>query len=493
MRTHAHGADSYSSLTNLKADLLKNYKPGSRPIWNQSLPTTVLIDIAVNQLIELSAVDQTLFVSIWVRQEWQDHLLKWNASDHDNISSFHIPITSIWRPDTTLYNDVREEERDVTSYPAVVRSDGTVKWNTPIIYRASCRMNVRYFPYDQHDCPLKFGSWNYNGNQLDLFNKSSTGDMRSFVLNGAWELLDVPVRRTVTVYGCCPEPYPDVTFYLVLCRKPLFYVYNLVLPCILILVMTAVSFKLPVESGEKVSFGITVVLALMVFLQIVASETPTQSEVLPLLGVYFGVVLVLLCLSTASCVLVSNYHFSGERGHQVPGWMQTLFFGYLATITCKRKTVREALGGIYRKKRSKQLLTFKKHKSEKEQKVGKFKFTGELHNGVHNNSEGSVLACIDESRESPDIADPSDVQMQLLQDDPDPRLETNRILQKILHKFEAEETHKKEVRKDDSLQTEWQLIAVIIDTLAMYIYFIVTVIATVMFFASAPNCPQGSH
>lgn len=29
-------------------------------------------------------------------------------------------------------------------------------------------MNVEYFPYDEQSCFMKFGSWTYNGAQVDL-------------------------------------------------------------------------------------------------------------------------------------------------------------------------------------------------------------------------------------------------------------------------------------------------------------------------------------
>ena len=43
-------------------------------------------------------------------------------------------------------------------------------------------------------------------------------------------------------------------------------------------------FYLPPDSGEKVSLGVTVLLALTVFLLIVAETMPPQSENIPLIG-----------------------------------------------------------------------------------------------------------------------------------------------------------------------------------------------------------------
>ena len=40
------------------------------------------------------------------------------------------------------------------------------------------------------------------------------GDLSSYVSNVEWEVTGVPVVRHELIYGCCPEPFPDVTFYI---------------------------------------------------------------------------------------------------------------------------------------------------------------------------------------------------------------------------------------------------------------------------------------
>ena len=46
---------------------------------------------------------------------------------------------------------------------------------------------------------------------------------------------DIYAIRTEAYYSCCPDaPYPDITYYIILRRRPLFYVFNLILPCVLI-------------------------------------------------------------------------------------------------------------------------------------------------------------------------------------------------------------------------------------------------------------------
>lgn len=52
--------------------------------------------------------------------------------------------------------------------PLLVTSHGTVRWLAPIILKSSCKLSVRYFPFDEQFCRLKFVSWTYSKSALLL-------------------------------------------------------------------------------------------------------------------------------------------------------------------------------------------------------------------------------------------------------------------------------------------------------------------------------------
>lgn len=70
--------------------------------------------------------------------------------------------------------------------------------------------------------------------QLELEKQSEQGDVSNYQANGEFDLVNFSARRNVEYYSCCPEPYPDITYEIRLRRRPMFYVFNLILPCILI-------------------------------------------------------------------------------------------------------------------------------------------------------------------------------------------------------------------------------------------------------------------
>ena len=53
---------------------------------------------------------------------------------------------------------------------------------------------------------------------------------------------------------------------MIIRRRPLFYVFNMVFPCVLITLVAFLGFYLPSGSTEKVNIGITTLLSITLFL-----------------------------------------------------------------------------------------------------------------------------------------------------------------------------------------------------------------------------------
>lgn len=65
----------------------------------------------------------------------------------------------------------------------------------------------------------------------------------------------MPGKKNTITYACCPEPYVDVTFTIMIRRRTLYYFFNLIVPCVLISSMALLGFTLPPDSGEKLTLG----------------------------------------------------------------------------------------------------------------------------------------------------------------------------------------------------------------------------------------------
>ena len=52
----------------------------------------------------------------------------------------------------------------------VVTSKGVCTYIPPGIFKSSCQIDITWFPFDDQDCEMKFGSWTYNGFKVPLGN-----------------------------------------------------------------------------------------------------------------------------------------------------------------------------------------------------------------------------------------------------------------------------------------------------------------------------------
>ncbi|XP_063180927.1 neuronal acetylcholine receptor subunit alpha-10-like [Chroicocephalus ridibundus] len=140
--------------------------------------------------------NQVLTSYLWVRQAWLDAHLAWDKDAYGGIDSIRIPSSYVWRPAIIiLYNDADDGFGGSVETNVVLRSDGHITWDSPAITKSSCKVDVSYLPFDGQQCRLTFGSWSYNGNQIDLRNRLDTGDLTDFVENVEWEALGMPATK----------------------------------------------------------------------------------------------------------------------------------------------------------------------------------------------------------------------------------------------------------------------------------------------------------
>lgn len=119
-------------------------------------------------------------------------------------------------------------------------------------FQSSCTIDVTYFPFDQQTCIMKFGSWTFNGDQvsLALYNNKNFVDLSDYWKSGTWDIIEVPAY--LNIYEGNHPTETDITFYIIIRRKTLFYTVNLILPTVLISFLCVLVFYLPAEAGEKV-------------------------------------------------------------------------------------------------------------------------------------------------------------------------------------------------------------------------------------------------
>nr|ABJ09673.1 nicotinic acetylcholine receptor subunit 6 isoform V [Musca domestica] len=313
--------------------LLSTYNTLERPVANESDPLEVKFGLTLQQIIDVDEKNQILTTNAWLNLEWNDYNLRWNDSEYGGVKDLRITPNKLWKPDVLMYNSADEGFDGTYHTSVVVKHGGSCLYVPPGIFKSTCKMDITWFPFDDQHCEMKFGSWTYDGNQLDLVLSSEDGgDLSDFITNGEWYLIAMPGKKNTIVYACCPEPYVDVTFTIQIRRRTLYYFFNLIVPCVLISSMALLGFTLPPDSGEKLTLGVTILLSLTVFLNLVAESMPTTSDAVPLIGTYFNCIMFVVASSVVLTVVVLNYHHRTADIHEMPPWIRSVFLQWLPWI-----------------------------------------------------------------------------------------------------------------------------------------------------------------
>lgn len=68
--------------------------------------------------------------------------------------------------------------------------------------------------------------------------------------SGEWVMKDFRGWKHWVYYSCCPDtPYLDITYHFLMLRLPLYFIVNVIIPCMLFSFLTGLVFYLPTDSG----------------------------------------------------------------------------------------------------------------------------------------------------------------------------------------------------------------------------------------------------
>uniref|UniRef100_A0A3Q1JHY7 Uncharacterized protein n=1 Tax=Anabas testudineus TaxID=64144 RepID=A0A3Q1JHY7_ANATE len=314
----------------------RGYNKELRPVERQQETVDVYLALTLSNLISLKEVDETLLTNVWIDHTWYDYRLSWNQTEFDGIEVLRLPSSMLWLPEIVLENN-NDAQFQVAYYCNVlVYADGLCYWLPPAIFCSSCSINVNYFPFDWQNCTLKFTSLTYNAKEVRMLNWTVEWiviDPASFTENGEWEIIHRPAKRNT--YKHIPmesNKHQDITFYLIIKRKPLFYIVNIIIPCVLISFLASLVYYLPADSGEKMTLSSSVLLAQSVFLLLISQQLPETSMSVPLIVKYLMFIMVLVTVVVLNCVVVLNLHFRTPSTHVMTEWTKKFFLERLPRI-----------------------------------------------------------------------------------------------------------------------------------------------------------------
>ena len=292
----------------LQHSLLKDYRRDVLPLWNNS-KMNVSVGMAMRAINNVDQLDGTIRFNVWFRYRWRDEYLTWNPKITDQLTFTTDPTisSSIWTPDIYIYNTANNPMSQLAYTHATVYPTGDVLLSRPGIITSTCSFDLSDFPYDQQVCALKFGSWAYSSKRLDLYKFIPDVDVSNYQYNHEWTLVHFNSTINEKYYSCCEDAYQDITFNIIIRRKPGYFSQNIILPAFTTSSLMVLALFIPWNSGERISFATTVMLTMTVYLLILSEHLP-QTNTNPLMSIMFIGLTMLAFIGLFFTIVITSFH-----------------------------------------------------------------------------------------------------------------------------------------------------------------------------------------
>ncbi|KAM9358368.1 5-hydroxytryptamine receptor 3A-like [Symphorus nematophorus] len=310
-----------------------------RPVKSFSDPINITISITLVGIVGV---------------EWDIYGLSWDETEC-GTARVSVPRENLWVPDVHISEFMDEDKSPKTPY-VYLHNTGHVFDDKPIRVATSCRLVIYTFPFDIQNCTLTFGSYIHFASDVRMIQGAAAEEILEesrdvLETNGEWELADITVGSVTLALD--EGQYSEIQYNIILRRRPLLYVVNLLIPSCFLITLDLFSFMLPPQSVDRSSFKMTLILGYTVFLLIMNDLLPATGETTPLMNVFFSLSLALMVASLLETVFITNIQFSSSQYSAVPHWLSVLVLRYLAVVVClppkkKSKTVTVFLNPLAR-------------------------------------------------------------------------------------------------------------------------------------------------
>ncbi|XP_042339946.1 5-hydroxytryptamine receptor 3A-like [Plectropomus leopardus] len=306
-----------------------------RPVKSFSDPLNITISITVVGIIGVDEKSQTLTTLIWQILEWNIAGLSWDEKEC-GTKRVSVPRDRLWIPDVHIAEFMEEDKSPKTPY-VYLQNTGDVFDDKPVRVASSCKLGIYTFPFDIQNCTLTFGSYLHFAVDVTVLRGATAQEILEesqevMETNGEWELAGL----SISTFNLALEEgsYSEIKYHLIIKRRPLLYVVNLLIPSCFLITVDLFSFLLPPASVDRSSFKMTLILGYTVFLLIMNDLLPVTGETTPLINVFFSISLALMVASLLETVFITNIQFSSSQYSAVPNWLSVLVLRYLAVVVC---------------------------------------------------------------------------------------------------------------------------------------------------------------
>ena len=293
-----------SHMRKLYTDLFSNYTKEAMPVHDHSKPLMVGVTFYLGCINSFNEVEETISIMGSFNFNWTDPFLAWDPASYGNQSFTVIDSSDMWVPFIVLTNNVNKMEPigGKTKFNAYMIFTGDIIYSPGDVFEAKCPVDISKFPFDEQQCTFDFLAWSMPKYMLRLSSLKDQAKLDYFYSHSDWTLLDYSTETE--------DDDVNTNFFffnLRIKRRALYYGVMIITPTVLFALLNPLVFLLPVESGERVSLAMTILLSYAIFLTIVSSSIPASSNPMCALLIVMIIIIVVSGIIVFGVIITVKY------------------------------------------------------------------------------------------------------------------------------------------------------------------------------------------
>ncbi|XP_069102131.1 neuronal acetylcholine receptor subunit alpha-7-like [Argopecten irradians] len=331
--------DDWIWLTNV---LFANYTKEIYPVHSFASPLTIDVTMFLLTILDFDEVTGIITLNGGILLHWMDFRLIWDPSLYGGIEEILVKSSRVWTPNVFLLSTADElKPFDSEQFDVRLYYDGSSFISPGKQMRASCSVDVSRFPFDTHTCELVLILWDAYVNEVKLGHMQTEADQTYYIPNGEWDI----VNTMVSMY----EKFPgSISITIQIRRKSMYFALSLMIPILLLCFLNPFVFLIPASSGERISYIITMFLAMAVYVTLIGENLPKVSENMAYLS-FFLLIALIYSGTLIVCTILTLRLESKVDVHKFPDVIKRL------TIMCRqRRTYTANADGVHTTEDTKQ-------------------------------------------------------------------------------------------------------------------------------------------
>ena len=305
-------AANRTDVENVHNYIFSGYNRDVSPYYNKTLNVSLLFMLfSIVDFDEVTGVFSTVSAIIL---NWDDERLKWDQSEFTGVGQIRVPSEKIWYPDVVCLTQSDKLERigDGAFYGDIQYS-GSVRQILGTLLKTSCAIDMTFFPFDEQICKLEFCAWGYSSEEIHMVKHAL-----------AFDYLRESPRWVISGSSITEEKLGNnadsIVIEIKIKRRPQHFILTTLSPIVMLLILNPFVFVLPVESGERTSYTVTIFLSQVVFMTLVGQNMPNSANPMPRISYFLLVAMAFSIIQTLTTIALMGLTFT-DSNRKVHPWL----------------------------------------------------------------------------------------------------------------------------------------------------------------------------